>query len=112
MCDALSMDDNAVQNIQTEDSTRDQASSMDSANATDNNASVSQGKRLKIFNKAMEKSLQRLIADARYVSFVIYFSIILFTVWPKKSHQRKVTHTCFTVCYGAHLVLALGVALF
>jgi len=67
------MDDNVVQNTQTADSTRDQTSSMDSANAADNNVSGSQGNRLKIFNKAMEKSLQRLIADASFHRFAQSF---------------------------------------
>ncbi|XP_076149085.1 polyamine-modulated factor 1 [Alosa pseudoharengus] len=70
------MDDDVVEQGRLTENTSNQATVNDdvSANTTDKcSSSAPQAKRLKLFNKVMEKSLQRLVADASFHRFAHSF---------------------------------------
>ncbi|XP_031443171.1 polyamine-modulated factor 1 [Clupea harengus] len=73
---SVNMDEDVVEHRQPTDNTANQGSVNDdvSANTTDKcTSSAPQAKRLTLFNKVMEKSLQRLVADASFHRFAHSF---------------------------------------
>ncbi|KAL2077841.1 hypothetical protein ACEWY4_027345 [Coilia grayii] len=96
------MDGNAVENTQPTDSTGKQTSTSDdvSATTTDKCARLApQGNRLKIFNKVVEKSLQRLIADASFHRFAQSFH----PFYKENPEKTKQIHQQFIASLQKHI---------